>query len=148
MSPLYGLSVPRGLLPSKEEIQKKYVDGLKGDNVFVDYPAERRAEAYHNETANTGAPDDLLELCLRNCNYSPDILLLDSAGHLGFIEFQYVWPKLKGTCYIVLDDTKHVKHRESLALMKRERARFSILVDSAEKFGFCVAKFSPGAGRP
>lgn len=139
---LNGLSLPRILLPSREAIRRAVVDEPPHGDIFVDFPEDVRADAYFQETNRADCPDDLLDLCLRSCGYRPDILLLDSAGHLGHIEFQYVLAKLRGPCFFALDDTLHVKHYESLLHMRRD-PRFQILKESPERFGFCIAKFTP-----
>ncbi|MDR3358584.1 MAG: glycosyltransferase family 9 protein [Desulfovibrio sp.] len=139
---LNGLSLPRGLLPSRDQIQTMYVNACPHADIFVDHEECDRAEKYYLETANENAPDDLLELCLRQSDYCPELVVLDSAGHLGFIEFNYVLSKLRGVCFFALDDTCHVKHHDSLLLMKKD-SRFELLKDSKEKFGFCIARFTP-----
>ena len=142
VKPLHGLSLPRTLLPSREAIRKATVDDPAHGDIFVDFPEDIRADVYFQETNHTDCPDDLLGMCLAACGGRPDILLLDSAGHLGFVEFQYVLSKLKGPCFFALDDTLHVKHYESLQFVKRD-GRFQILKESSERFGFCIAKFTP-----
>jgi len=144
VKPLHGLSLPRALLPSKEAIRMATVDAPAHADIFVDFDEDIRADVYFQETNHADCPDDLLGLCLAACAGRPDILLLDSAGHLGFVEFQYVLSKLKGPCFFALDDTLHVKHYESLLLVRRD-PRFQILKESSERFGFCIAKFTPGA---
>jgi hypothetical protein len=142
---LCGLSVPRALLPSRQQIEEMYVRQQPdtGD-LFVDWPAAQRADAYFAETDFSG-PDDLLGKCLTRFDNAPQFVLLDSAGHMGNIEFRYVVDRLAAPCAIALDDTNHVKHHRSLQQMKADR-RFRMLVESQEKFGFCVAEFDPAAG--
>jgi len=72
----------------------------------------------------------------------PDLVLLDSAGHIGFAEFEYFRKLLVGTCLLVLDDTMHVKHNRSMKYMDANPDRFKFLYRSTEKFGFCVAQVS------
>ncbi len=137
---LHGLSVPRSLLPSVEQIQKDFVD-QKIDGIYVDWNEAQRAVAYHQETDHAVA-DDLLGRCLERFQYAPDFLLLDSAGHLGYIEFRYAIEKVRARCHLALDDTNHVKHYRSVQEMKAD-PRFKILHESPEKFGFCIAEFDP-----
>ena len=61
---------------------------------------------------------------------------------MGNIEFKYVLKQLKGPCFFVLDDINHVKHFRSFQEIQADD-RFEILDTSNEKFGFCIAKFSP-----
>jgi hypothetical protein len=46
---------------------------------------------------------------------------------------------------IALDDTLHVKHRESLRRIKAD-PRFTLLEESKEKFGWVTAEFTPRPG--
>ncbi|MDR1612805.1 MAG: hypothetical protein LBT97_08475 [Planctomycetota bacterium] len=142
VNPLNGLSLPRSLLPSREAIRRYTVDEPPGEDIFVDFPEESRVDIYFRETEHADCPDDLLDICLRSCGCRPDLLLLDSAGHIGFIEFRHVLDKLRGQCFFALDDTMHVKHHESLVFIRRD-PRFTILRESADKFGYCIAKFTP-----
>jgi hypothetical protein len=80
---------------------------------------------------------------LAHFEYQPDFVLLDSAGHLGHLEFVYTTSKLRGRCFIALDDTNHVKHYQSVLDMKQDPKRFRIVAESKEKFGFCIAEFNP-----
>ncbi|MBF0564622.1 MAG: hypothetical protein HQK89_05210 [Nitrospirae bacterium] len=174
VKPLLGLSVPRDILPSIEEIERLFVKNIcdSGDGVpeicennepghkdiahndighkdiahagiFVDHREDERASLYYGETNFPDTGDDLLGKCLADFDYRPDFVLLDSAGHLGYVEFTYLVSRLRGDCYVALDDVYHVKHYGSLIKLKQD-GRFTILVESREKFGFCIARFSPG----
>lgn len=143
---LNGLSLPAGLLPDEATIEASLVHNLERDfqNVYVDHPPEHRAHLYFQETHVEGVPEDVLGRCLRFFDHRPDFVLLDSGGHLGFREFQYLVSQLEGPCLIALDDIRHVKHCRSFDQMRQD-PRFEILVASDEKFGFCIARFDPGA---
>lgn len=143
--PLLGLSVPRIRLPSLEQIHEETVRNLEGDGIFVDHKEHERVALYHRETDFPGIPEDLLGACLRETGYRPDIVLLDSGGHMGNVEFNYLTEQLQGECYVVLDDIKHIKHHRSFKQMQAD-PRFTIVTASDEKFGFCIAKFTPGKG--
>ena len=80
--------------------------------------------------------------CLEKLDYSPDLVLLDSGGHLGEVEFDTLIPNLKKFCIIALDDIFHVKHYNNLQKI-REDGRFAFLSLSREKFGFCITQFTP-----
>ena len=139
---LNGLSVPRAILPTLEEINQ-FANGTGfPQGVFADFPENQRAQIYYDETNRADCPDDLLGLCLASCNYQPDIILLDSAGHMGFVEFQYVVNKIKKEMYFVLDDTNHIKHYLSKQHIKQDK-RFQIIVDDNDRFGYLIAKFRP-----
>ncbi len=142
VSVLHGLSVPRALLPTLHEIEEKYVTGIEFDDIFVDHQEKDRALLYFKETDFGNIPDDLLGETLRAFNYRPNFVLLDSGGHMGNVEFNYVLSLLQGECFIALDDINHVKHHTSYRQIKGD-PRFSLITESNEKFGFCIAKFTP-----
>lgn len=138
---LHGVSVPRSLLPDANAIRKETIENARND-IFVDHHEEKRIQLYFNETNYPHLPDDLLGRCLRECDGKPDLLLLDSAGHMGHVEFNYVLKLLRGPCYIALDDIRHVKHARSVEQMKKD-PRFEILAVTEEKFGSLLARFTP-----
>jgi len=139
---LNGLSVPRSLLPTIEDIRKSTVTNIEYDDIFIDHEPEVRAQLYYDETNFTNVEDDLLGRCLKAFEYKPDFVLLDSAGHLGNIEFNYLIERLRGPCYIALDDIYHIKHHRSFQQIQGD-PRFEVITASKEKFGFCIAKFTP-----
>ncbi len=145
--PLLGLSVPRAMLPTPAAIAKATIDDVAGSNVIVDHDEHDRVARYLAETANPGVPDDLLAYALQCVDYAPDLVLLDSGGHMGFVEFQYLLKRLTAPTLIALDDIRHVKHEKSWAFIRRD-PRFTVLVESGEKFGFGIVRFSPAQLAP
>lgn len=139
---LNGLSIPRNLLPGTAEIEEKCVNHIEFPNLYIDHHKQERVKKYHEETNWESLPDDLLGKCLKEFNDRPDFVLLDSAGHIGNIEFNYLIERLKSECMIALDDTYHIKHHKSL-LQIQEDPRFCLLVNSKERTGFCIARFNP-----
>jgi len=139
---LYGLSVPRGLLPDINQIEEYCVSNIEFDDIYVDHQENERARLYYNETNFNDGEDDLLGKCLSFFYNSPDFVLLDSGGHMGNIEFNYLINKLKKSCIVALDDIYHIKHRKSFEQIKTD-SRFKLLAHSEEKFGFCIAHFNP-----
>jgi hypothetical protein len=138
---MFGLSIPRHLVLTREQIEQLYVQQVV-DEVYVDWHDHERAEQYYRETDFAGVPDDMLGKVLTYFKDCPDFLLLDSAGHLGHVEFKYALSRLKAPCVLALDDTRHVKHYQSVLDIKKD-PRFKVLVESDEKFGFCIAEFNP-----
>lgn len=139
---LHGLSVPRRLLPSIQQIERELVKTVLADGLIVDHEEADRARLYFNETNFQDLPDDLLGQAIRRFDGRPDFVLLDSAGHMGFIEFSYLIEQLRGPCHVALDDVHHVKHYRSFEMIRRDR-RFEIVAAQQEKFGFCIARFDP-----
>ena len=143
---LNGLSVPRSMLPTREDIERMTITDVQYGDIFVDHREQNRAEFYQRETDFPNVPDNLLYKSLEVFNFKPDFVLLDSAGHMGFVEFKYLLENLKGACYIALDDTNHVKHYKSVQHIQQD-PRFEIVISSKEKFGFCIARFVPASQR-
>ena len=139
-----GLSVPRALLPTIQQIELEFVHDVLADDLIVDHEERDRSRLYFGETDFNGVPEDVLGDVLRRFDYQPDFVLLDSGGHMGFIEFNYVIQRLRGPCHIALDDIHHVKHYRSFQHLKQDR-RFELIAASEEKFGFCIARFDPTA---
>jgi len=142
--PLLGLSVPRSLLPTADVVHQETIAGAAGTNVFVDHQENQRVELYLRETDFPDAAEDLLGTSLQECGNEPDLVLLDSGGHMGNVEFNFLISRLRGSCYVVLDDVKHIKHARSLEQMKAD-PRFEIICELDEKFGACFAKFEAAA---
>lgn len=139
---LHGLTVPRALLPSRQTIEQELVQNVIAPGLFVDHEELDRARLYFSETDFPGLPDDLLGQVLRQFDYRPDFVLLDSGGHVGYVEFRYLIEQLRGPCYLALDDIYHVKHHRSFGDVRTDR-RFEVVAASEEKFGFCIARFQP-----
>jgi len=137
---LEGLSIPRRLLPSIDEIEKMLAS-LEKEDIFVDFQEHERLACYARE-CSFDVPEDLLGICSRYFGHETDLFMLDSSGHLGFVEFAYILSFQRKPCYFILDDVYHVKHHKSLELMKND-SRFFISKVSPEKFGFCIAKYKP-----
>jgi MoaA/NifB/PqqE/SkfB family radical SAM enzyme/predicted O-methyltransferase YrrM/tetratricopeptide (TPR) repeat protein len=139
---LNGLSVPRSMLPAPRQIEQETITNIGSEDIFVDHNEERRVELYYNETDFPNVPDNLLYDCLKAFDFKPDFVLLDSGGHMGHIEFNYLIEHLQGTCYIAIDDIYHVKHYKSFKRIQND-PRFELITASKEKFGFCIAKLLP-----
>lgn len=73
--------------------------------------------------------------------YSP-LFLLDSAGGMGFLEFQKVNELMDNNSYfIILDDIHHLKHFRSYKEIT-ENSSYTLLDKNLEQ-GWLIAKFSP-----
>lgn len=134
-----GLSIPRNLLPDAKEIERLVAEA-KEAKVQVDHNGTNEILHYTNETyLSEESKDRVIDNIL---SLKPDIILLDSGGHIGTIEFKYVLSKLSWPCTIYLDDTRHIKHYKSLEIMKNDD-RFFVRIESSEKFGFTIVEFTP-----
>lgn len=141
------LSVPRDMLPTLEQIDEWTRRNIAYDDIFVDHAEHERAKLYFQETHFESVPDDGLRKALKVLEWRPDFVLLDSGGHMGNVEFNYLLELLEGPCFIALDDVFHIKHRRSLEQIQTD-PRFELLTLSHEKFGFCIARFDPGPVPP
>jgi hypothetical protein len=138
-----GLSIRWDQVPTKKQIEEKFIKKVWPEDVYIDHDKNQRIDKYFSETNFTNLPDQQLLQGLRAFDFRPDFVLLDSGGHIGFIEFQTLLAYLTGPCYVVLDDIYHVKHWEGLNYIFNDK-RFLIHTLSKEKFGFCIALFSKG----
>jgi hypothetical protein len=127
---LNGLSIPKSLLPKKEQIEFNDYS----DEVIVDHFPHNRAELYYKETGFE-VPDKQLDKALLLTSYYPNLVVLDSAGHIGTIEFDYLMGKVKGEFYLALDDTRHVKHSKTVEKIENNPGQFQIVFETDEKFG-------------
>ena len=137
---LLGLSLPRKLLPTLTQIQADCVDHVE-DGVYIDFYDYERAQKYWEEGCRPAVPDDLMGLVLAAWEGRPDFVLLDSAGHLGWIEFQYALSMITCPCTIALDDVNHWKHYRSWKFIKND-PRFTVLAEGSDKFGWGIARFT------
>jgi hypothetical protein len=142
VSLINGLSIHRYELPNRDKIKRDFLDREWPEGVYIDHSKDSRVDRYFEETNFDHVPDGMLLTCLEGLNFSPDLVLLDSGGHIGEIEFNTVIPKLKKPCVIALDDVFHVKHYNNLQKIRKD-SRFKVLHLSKEKFGFCITKFTP-----
>jgi len=126
---LLGISIPKELRPKRDEIK---FDGYDAD-VIVDHPERTRARLYFNEI-DYDVPDRMLDQAMLLTAHYPQLVVLDSAGHVGLIEFQYFMTMAKGEFYLALDDTNHVKHKNTVKLIEADD-RFTLTFSTEEKFG-------------
>lgn len=131
---LNGLSVPRPQLPVDTTFNVP-------DHVIVDHYPKHRNELYRKEVA-FNVPDCLLKKVLKKWDYQPDFVILDSAGHLGWIEFNYLMSMVKGSFYLALDDTNHVKHYDTLQFIMSHPEKYKVILQTDEKFGSAIVKVS------
>lgn len=129
-----GLSVPRPQLPVDTTFNVP-------NHIIVDHYPKHRNDLYRKEVA-FNVPDCLLKVVLEKWDYKPDFVILDSAGHLGLIEFKYLMSMVKSGFFLALDDTNHVKHYETLQYCLSHPEKFKIIFQTDEKFGSVIIKVS------
>lgn len=139
---LSGLSIPQESLPSEHDIRNK-IHAASLSKVKLDHEQDpSNGSKYYLKETEKFSVDNLLGELLSEFNNSVDFVLLDSGGHIGKIEFEYLIAQLKAPCFIALDDTRHIKHFESRKIIKNDK-RFEIINDNEEKFGSLICKFTP-----
>lgn len=138
-----GISVPRKLLPNDHEIMEIAKKALSAEHIKTDHGEDLKKTAvlYSKET-KCDEKDDWLGEIIKVMRFNPDFVLLDSAGHLGFIEFQYLLSLLAHPCAIGLDDTNHIKHYQSKEMILKD-SRFNVLFMNNDYTGSLIAQFTP-----
>lgn len=112
-----GLSIPKKMLPTDVTYDVP-------DHILIDHDPSTRNAAYSKEVS-FNVKDDLLRKAFKK---SPELVILDSAGHLGFIEFKYTMELLSGhTFYLCLDDIGHIKHYHSMQVVLEHPEVFEIV---------------------
>jgi len=87
----------------------------------------------------SNAGEDLLEKYLQKFQTKNPLIILDSAGGIGFLEFSIMQEVMQYHSYLILlDDINHIKHFRSYQHIKRDR-QFSI-IESDERQGWLLAK--------
>ncbi|MBF0406697.1 MAG: hypothetical protein HQM10_05045 [Candidatus Riflebacteria bacterium] len=131
-----GLSVPRNLLPKKEEIDLSiaYSDFMN---------AEDPKQPYLDEVDFNVLDDVLGELYQTDYEQENELLFLDSAGHMGWIEFQYAISLARKNKTIILDDTNHIKHFKSMQHIRQHPKIFTIIEENPDRHGFAIIKYHP-----
>lgn len=138
-----GLSIPRLLIPTAAQTEEKIQRALSTEGIVVDHNKEVSLGAVlYSKEAQTDGREDLLGYIIKKGCFNPDFVLLDSAGHIGSIEFEYILTLLTYPCIIALDDAKHIKHFESKVMIQND-SRFQILYESNEHTGSLIAQFTP-----
>lgn len=142
-----GLSIPKELLPDRKKIASHLIE-LQNlpEFIYFDHIVEDRITNYLAETDFNISEDQLRRVL--GALPSVDLFLLDSAGHIGFIEFKYLmWlleyefnHKIGPRVLFVLDDIKHCKHYESWDYIKHSK-KFEVQVESDHRFGFGIAAY-------
>lgn len=125
---LCGISVPEGLLPDNVSYE-----GLP-EGIIVDHvnPNEYLKETVYEK-------DNLMKEAIDKYGF-PELVILDSAGHMGTIEFDYLMSLMEGHSFtLIIDDTKHLKHFRTLEKIKVDES-FELLIEGQEKFGYAIAR--------
>ena len=125
----HGLSLPRNYLVSTLM--------MEDFNLDVKYDSTNPKPFYMREIAQPVVQEDCLSL-LSN-NERRQLLFLDSAGGVGFIEFNYIMKNFSPSAIknkiLVLDDCNHIKHKRSIEHLMRIGCEVHLSSDF--RFGWC-----------
>jgi cephalosporin hydroxylase len=122
---LLGLSVKKPLLPTDFTWDVP-------SNIVIDHLDHNREILYKQEVS-FNVPDNMLDFALSKMNYQPDLVILDSAGHMGLVEFKELMKLAEAPFFLALDDTNHIKHYESVKLL--EAMDVDLIFETEEGFG-------------
>jgi hypothetical protein len=138
----HGLSVPRALIPDARAVVEEAI--AAGKEVDWPLPPLKPWDFYNDETGSgRGGEEDVMGAIIRDMwEGQVDLVLLDSAGHMGFVEFNYLLTLLRKPCIVALDDIRHVKHWKSYAFIVAD-PRFEVLEVGDERHGHVIARFTP-----
>lgn len=130
---LWGLSVPR------DQAQVFIKGNPDLFNLDLTQDSDNPVEFYMQEIGQAGI-DDLLGQYLPLYKDQNPLILLDSAGGMGYMEFLYVLEIMGSSRFtLILDDTNHVKHYRSRAYILQDPT-FEVLYDNLEGGGIMIAK--------
>ena len=127
-----GLHLINGLSVGKEDLPDSIPDEFP-DYIAVDHQPANRLKLYCDDV-NHNVRDHALNMALASFDFKPEFVLLDSAGHMGFIEFKYLMQRVKGSFYLALDDTNHIKHYDTVQWIEQS-AGFTEVYSTDDKFG-------------
>lgn len=128
-----GISVPRSMLPTPEQIQYR----LSRRDMFGLTCKFDTRKFVHEVRHHEAVDDDILGQIL--IDHKPDLILLDSAGHMGYIEFRYLMHWMKDTSFmLMLDDVRSIKHIHTI-LHLIDNPSFEILKGTSR---YCIAKYN------
>lgn len=133
-----GLYLLNGLSISKSDLPKVVEFTDFPENIVVDYQEKTRSSSYVTEVSYN-VKDEVLYDCLKALDCKPELVVLDSAGHIGMQEFDYLMNYVQGKFFLALDDINHVKHYKTVQKIKDDE-RFTIVWETSDKFGSLLAK--------
>lgn len=114
---------------------------IKEKNISVDGGNDDPKDFYKKEVNGFGfsAPpkEDILFSLINNPK--KQLVFLDSAGGVGFLEFKKFMSlseDFRKNKILVLDDVNHIKHYRSIASLKENA--YNVLISEDKRFGYCT----------
>lgn len=118
----------------------KEIDGHCADKTILG-----KIKALFTGKSNIGVEETLFNKYLVPMAGNTPLILLDSAGGMGYLEFILVLQIMHGKdFFIILDDIHHLKHFRSYARIKEDK-HFTMLDDSYGQ-GWAIAKYCGKVG--
>lgn len=137
-----GLSLPSKMLPSIKNIDAFIQEQVgRFPHIYVDHPRDLAAAMYHRESCWPFSVEDVIGKSITE-DHCPNLIILDSAGHLGWLEFQRVMDRARREFWLALDDVRHLKHAKSLEFCLSDK-RFKLKMETDEKFGSAIFLVTP-----
>jgi len=133
-----GCYLINGLSIAKHDLPKAVEFTNYPEHIVVDYQEGVRQKSYISEVSYN-VKDSCLYECLKALDGCPELVVLDSAGHIGMQEYEELLRYARGTFLLALDDTNHVKHFKTVEKIKTDE-RFTIVWETSDKFGSLIAK--------
>lgn len=130
---LHGLTLPRKNIPSMMDVLKTCNEAVEAGVVIDGRDQYAAATSYGIEVLCDG-DDNLLSKAI--AEHDPQLIFLDSAGHLGWAEWQEIEPLVKPGVVIALDDTNHIKHYKTVKRCKE--LGYKVLFESNERCGSAI----------
>ncbi len=152
VTPVWGLSVALDEALDFLRTDPCLSDHARWPDIWIDdvddplafYTAETRGQLGGQTEGSIDAHqgEDLLRRELRAAAGSQLLVALDSAGGIGYLEFQILRAELAGHSYVLLlDDIHHLKHFRSLREVRADSA-FTVLGIN-EEAGWVLVKHAP-----
>lgn len=139
-----GLSVEWNRMPSIEAVRQWLADlDAQPEAIRVDFGGSSDpAFVYGLEVSHIEKPGNRIGAILDEWSGCCDLAVLDSAGHLGMTEILTLCDHLRTRCYIALDDTRHVKHWDTMNYVRQRPDHFRVVVEGDERFGFAILHYT------
>lgn len=134
-----GLHILNGYSIKKEMVPTDFTFDVPA-HIIVDHKEKDRDALYRKELS-FNVDYDLLPHAINAFNGLPELVILDSAGAVGFIEFKYLMSLLPThEFWLVLDDIRHVKHYNSFEVIKSTPEKFQIYWESEGDHASAIIK--------
>ena len=109
------------------------------DHVVIDHQPENRTALYEKEVA-FNVPENLLKNAVDFFDGKPELVILDSAGHFGWAEFNVLFELINNPFILALDDINHGKHYWSMETIRKSPETFQVIFETNDKFGSAIIK--------